>query len=230
MKDLKKKEWDKSYKNFDNTLFYPKEDVIRFVNKYFKRINSVQDFKEVGNKKNILDLGSGSGRHLIYLYENNFNPYGVELSKIACEQALELIKYKNYPIPSENIKNESAHSLSFTNNFFDACIAVSTLDSMTFETARLVMKELKRVMKNNSFIFLDLISDNFIRKGNIDTSFDQIVAENHEKGTVQSYFNQNKINILVSGFIVSENYRVDKVSSKNEVISSRNFLILKVQK
>ena len=231
MKNLKKKEWDESYQKYDNTLFYPKEDVIRFINKYFKRINTVDDFNNPDNKnKKILDLGSGSGRHLIYLYENNFIPFGVELSDIACKQALDLINYKKYVIPTENIKNESAHQLSFSSNFFDACIAVSTLDSMTFENAMKVMEELKRVMKNDSLILLDLIAESSIRKGVITSSLDQIVNESHEKGTVQSYFNKSKTDLLVSDFKILENYRIDKINVKNEVLSSRKFIVLKVQK
>ncbi len=32
-----KKIWDKSYENKDNYLFYPNEEVIRFLNKYIER-------------------------------------------------------------------------------------------------------------------------------------------------------------------------------------------------
>lgn len=37
MIDLKIKEWDDSYRNRDNILFYPYEEIIRFVSKYIKK-------------------------------------------------------------------------------------------------------------------------------------------------------------------------------------------------
>ena len=35
--NLKKKEWNQSYKNKDNFIFYPHEEVIRFISKYIKK-------------------------------------------------------------------------------------------------------------------------------------------------------------------------------------------------
>ena len=37
MKNGLANEWEKSYKNFDNFLFYPHEEVIRFVSKYIRK-------------------------------------------------------------------------------------------------------------------------------------------------------------------------------------------------
>lgn len=35
--NYKKNEWNKSYKNKDNYMFYPEENVIRFISKYIKK-------------------------------------------------------------------------------------------------------------------------------------------------------------------------------------------------
>lgn len=45
MEDVKKDKWDAIYKNKDNFVFYPHEEVIRFVSKYIR--------KRVGDKNYI---------------------------------------------------------------------------------------------------------------------------------------------------------------------------------
>ena len=69
--------------------------MVRFVNRYIRRRTGVdcwsQDFE---GRPNFLDLGSGAGRHLAFLWENGFFPVGIELSEKACDQAMDLMMSK----------------------------------------------------------------------------------------------------------------------------------------
>jgi len=46
MSKIYKQEWDESYNHFDNYIFYPKEEVVKFLNRFVRRKigdNSFQD-------------------------------------------------------------------------------------------------------------------------------------------------------------------------------------------
>ena len=83
---------DKSYTNNENTLYYPDEYLVRFVNRYIKRrINHVV--------KNInyyfLDIGCGIGRNIQYLVENGYKVTGIDTSTVAINNARKFLNYKN---------------------------------------------------------------------------------------------------------------------------------------
>ena len=80
--------------------------------------------------------------------------------------------------------------------------------------------EMFRVMKINSLGYVDLISDKIKRKGKFLNKFDQLINEKHEKNTIQSYFNLNRIKKLFSKFEILEIYRVDKVKD-NKILNAR---------
>ena len=86
--EFKCEEWNDSYRNKDNFVFYPHEEVIRFVSKYIKKKTGLEEFQIVSSMERALDLGCGIGRHGIYLDEMNFEVYGIDLS----EEAIQIAK------------------------------------------------------------------------------------------------------------------------------------------
>ena len=64
MKDNYKNKWEQSFINKDNYIFYPDEDVIRFVSKYIRKRVGLNDYdNKLHNIDEIklLDLGCGIG-------------------------------------------------------------------------------------------------------------------------------------------------------------------------
>jgi 2-polyprenyl-3-methyl-5-hydroxy-6-metoxy-1,4-benzoquinol methylase len=89
---IKKTEWDKSYENRDNFVFYPHEEVIRFVSKFIRKKVGLAEFRDVASdisKACVLNLGCGIGRHVIYCHDMGLEAYGVDLSDVAVEMARE---------------------------------------------------------------------------------------------------------------------------------------------
>lgn len=84
--------------------------------------------------------------------------------------------------------------IPFENNFFDIVISHGVLDSMRFSLAKKIIKEIYRVVKKYAFISL-ISGDNhrFYR----DFDGEEIVETQHEKGTVQTYYNLCKIKELI---------------------------------
>lgn len=97
-------------------------------------------------KGNILDLGSGAGRHLIKI--KNGKMYLVDFSKKMIELAKKRAKEKN--IEAE-FKVTDLKKLPFPNNFFDSAIAIAIFHCIKGENNReKAAKELFRVMKKGA--------------------------------------------------------------------------------
>jgi len=220
----KKNYWDISYQNKDNYLLYPNEEVIRFFNKYIKRRTQIKIKKK---NKVVLDLGCGSGRHILYCIENGYYPIGLDLSKVALNQAKTYLRSKRY-ILNKNYKiiKSNSSTINIKNNKIDYLISHGTLDSMLDNDIKKTVKELFRVMKRNSLGYVDLISDKVKRKGKFLNKYDQLINEKHEKNTIQSYFNLKRIKRTFSKFKILEVYRVDKVINK-KIVHARYSVIFK---
>lgn len=220
-------EWNDSYQRHENTLFFPSEAVIRFVNKHIRRRIGVNGYtRKFEVPPSVLEIGSGSGRHLVFLAQAGFRPTGVELSSIACEQARALLKHEGVDPGAYEIINGSATELPFADGSFDYAVSAATLDSMPSATARTVIAEVHRALKPGALFFADLIGDDVLRPGEVDDDGDQIVTERHERGTVQSYFNISKIDRLFEGFERREIYKNLTASAENSIISSRFYVTL----
>ena len=69
LKKEKTDEWNDSFLRRENFLFYPQEEVVRFIAKYVRKRRGYDDVT-VGlapKPLRVLDLGCGIGRHLKYL-------------------------------------------------------------------------------------------------------------------------------------------------------------------
>ena len=64
------KQWDKVFKKHGKVFLSIQEDIPKVAHEFKK--NKV---------KRILDLGSGSGRHIVYLAKHGFDMYGLDISK-----------------------------------------------------------------------------------------------------------------------------------------------------
>ena len=74
-------QWDKIFQTKGKVFTKPQKDIPRLV-KLFKELKV----------KNILDLGCGSGRHLVYLAKHGFNVYGFDVSEHGIRIAKDWIK------------------------------------------------------------------------------------------------------------------------------------------
>lgn len=110
----------------------------------FKTIPALHVTEFLKNKKGkILDLGSGSGRHLQKI--PNGKMYLIDFSKKMIDLAKNKAKEKN--IPAEFFV-ASAEKLPFEDNFFDYAIAISVFHCIKGEENRKkAAKELFRVLK-----------------------------------------------------------------------------------
>ncbi len=226
----KKIHWENSYRNRDNFVFEPNEEVVRFTSKYIRKRVGLEDFLDgknyVKNGK-ILDLGCGIGRHIIYFNKMNLDAYGIDISKNAIKTAHLWAEKQKFASFNSKIIQGDVRKLPWENKFFNFAISVGVLDGMEFEIAREACIELSRVVKKNSLVYIDLICGEYLNEKR-GYSGEEVVTTKHENMTIQSYFDSKKIERLINGFFSIESCmlikREDLISDK---FSSRYHIVLK---
>lgn len=225
----RKSEWDKSFEKGDNNILYPQTEVVRFLNRYItKRNNNLTNTNLIHPKNRILrglDFACGVGTHSLLLNDFGIESFGVDISKKAISLARKnaLRRSHDFCKTSFSVINNDKQILRFENDFFDFVIAESCLDSMPFSFAKRYFQELKRIC--NKYIYISLISKE------VQTSNDDeiVIQGEHEKGTVQSYYDEEKIEDLIEIKIDFLKYFILKKSidpTTQAVNSSRYYLVI----
>ena len=201
MIDNKETEWNESYKNGDNFLFSPSEEVVRFVSRFLRKqigLNSYLDKVDHLNTTKILDLGCGIGRHIIFGHSLGLDIFGIDLAKSAVDTA-KLWGHKAGIIDCDKrIIQGDVSRLPWGVGFFSHAISHGVLDSMPFDIARKSVSEVARTMVIGGLFYCDLISGDD-SKHEKDYFGEEIVTTMHEKFTIQSYFNLQRIDSLFEG-------------------------------
>jgi 2-polyprenyl-3-methyl-5-hydroxy-6-metoxy-1,4-benzoquinol methylase len=94
MSNVNKNKWDESYDRNENHTLYPKEEVVKFLNRFVRKKLGDNKFIDIlmtdREKLRGLDCGCGIGRMTMLLNEFNIDSYGVDISKVAIQKAKEL--------------------------------------------------------------------------------------------------------------------------------------------
>tara|TARA_B100000029_G_C17526128_1_gene941703 strand:- start:965 stop:1684 length:720 start_codon:yes stop_codon:yes gene_type:complete len=236
IKDSKHKEWEDSYSKGHNNILYPQTEVVKFLNRNVrKKMDSSGNFTEIlkpsnQNRLRCLDFACGLGVHSILCEEFEIECFGVDISKTAIHKAQKNARGKGFNELSDRflILDESKTELPFIDNYFDFAIAESCLDSMYFEIASEYYKEIKRVTKK--YIYFSLIAAD----SEIENRFEDIVLDRDlERGTIQSYFNLDRINELIGDDFKNITELVKKTESevlkKGSNIESRYYGVIDLE-
>jgi len=225
-----KEAWEEAYQNKDNFVFYPHEEVIRFFAKYIIKRTGLDTFKKVhtvNGLPKVLDLGCGIGRHIIFSNVMQAEAYGVDLSESAIKFAIDWAKREGLSDAEKKILQSDITNMPFQNNFFDFIVSHGVLDSMSENNCRNTIVETHRVLKSGGYFYCDLISgdDSF---HDSDFSGEEIVQSEHERNTIQLYFNEKFITELFSNFFdITEMILIKRSSITHNQYTSRYHLVLK---
>ncbi len=177
-----------------------------FSDKRLTKWTWVDDFIYSFNKSSILlDLGCGSGRNMEY---ENYNFIGID----NCINFINIAKNKKL-----NVVLSDMTKLPFNNNIFDGMIIIASFHHLSNNERRhMCLKEIKRVLLNNSKILLSVWSINQSHNKKLNNKFkygNNIVPFKDNKGNIKGnryyyIFNIEEIKELLSQYfkIISHNW------------------------
>lgn len=152
--------WDKFYNSHGRFYLLPHPALEPFVEK----------LHEIAALR-VLDLGCGSGRHLIALAEKGYDVEGVDFSPAAVRMANEWLERRE--LPGHAIVGDIYEKLKeYKDNEFDAIIAVNSLNYQSIDDFLKSIKEINRLLKTNGMVLLVLPSkESLILKPGIEQMF-----------------------------------------------------------
>ncbi len=106
--------------------------------------------------KKVLDIGFGTGRHTIFLAENGFDVYGIDISEAGKEVTEK--KTKEMRLENVHLKIADMHDIPFGDNYFDAIVAVHTIVHNTLSGLEKTISELYRVLKPGGILITNTVS------------------------------------------------------------------------
>ena len=226
---LHQQEWDESYSRNENFIFYPKEEVVKFLNRFVRKKVGVNEYLDILDFTNIvkgLDFGCGIGRITLLLKEFGIDAYGIDISSKAINLAKELANSLDYHDMDNKFLSVSDDKIPFPNDYFDIVISEAVLDSMSFQQAKVAIKEIDRVTKRLAFISLISGNDD---KHCPEYAGEETVQTQHEHGTIQTYFNWERINELIRGshFHLEWCHLIEEKSLLDDDKNGRYYIVLK---
>jgi SAM-dependent methyltransferase len=224
--------WEASYARGDNWIFYPKEEVVKFLNRHVRKRRGISEFHDLLNKApqdrspwRALDYGCGIARHTIMLEEFGFEAHGLDISEQSIACGRDLARTHGVPQLAERLQACGGQSIPFTEGFFDITISESCLDCMPFEMARALIGEMDRVTKSLGYLSLYSgdNSDHFR-----EFSGEVQVTDSLAEGTVRCYYNWNLIQDLIADtqWRIRDMHLVEEQSMTRRYKHGRYYIVL----
>jgi SAM-dependent methyltransferase len=187
-----KNPWDKVFKEHGAFFAEPHEDMVQIVPLLTGK-----------RARKVLDLGCGSGRHVVYLARNRFSVYGLDSSP-------EGIKRTRAWLRKEGLKADvrlqsMTKPLPFKDSFFDAVISVQVIHHATLAEIRKVVKEIARVLKKDGVVYVTVP-----KLKNQAEAFQEIEPgsfvplDGLEKGLPHHYFTPEELRELFKDFEITD--------------------------
>ena len=191
-------DWDDIFSEKGKVFTEPHQDM--------ERIAKI--FEENGVKR-ILDIGSGTGRHLIFFAKKGFEIFGFDASPKAISIAKEWLAEENLNV--EIKLNRMEAKFPYDDNFFDAIISIQVIHHNKMKDILNTVREIKRVLRKGGIIFITF--PRLEGRGDLeDWDLEEIEKNTYipqagqEKGLPHHFFTIEEIYDVFSSFNLSELY------------------------
>jgi ubiquinone/menaquinone biosynthesis C-methylase UbiE len=187
-------------------IFSEKGRVFNEAHPDMEKIASI--FKEKRINK-ILDIGFGTGRHIIFFAERNFDTYGFDASPKGLYLTKQWLAEKG--LTAELILHRMEKRFPYEDNYFDAIISIQVIHHNVMKDILITVKEIERVLKKGGVIFITVpmwkkkpdFNDWNLEKIEEGTYIPQ---RGPEKGLPHHFFTLEEINEVLCSFNLLEIY------------------------
>jgi len=133
--------WDEIFAREGRVFLEPHEDMP-------KVIQMLQDM----GASTVLDLGSGTGRHVVYLAQSGFSVFGLDNSLEAMAATRQWLADEG--LEADLRLQSMTERFPYEDGFFDAVVSVQVIHHADIATIREIVAEISRVLKKGGLLFV----------------------------------------------------------------------------
>ncbi|MFX1419768.1 MAG: class I SAM-dependent methyltransferase [Promethearchaeota archaeon] len=115
-------------------------------------MEKIAEFFQKREVQKILDVGSGTGRHLVFFSKKGFEVYGFDASPKAISIAKKWLEEENL-VGSLKL-HRMEEKFPYQDLFFDAVISIQAMHHNKIKDILVTVGEIERVLKNGGIIFI----------------------------------------------------------------------------
>ncbi|MFX1452171.1 MAG: class I SAM-dependent methyltransferase [Promethearchaeota archaeon] len=165
-------------------------------------------FKEKNIHK-ILDIGFGTGRHIVFFSKQGFKMYGFDASTKGLELTNKWLAEEG--LSAQLVLHKMELKFPYPNTFFDAIISIQVIHHNKMKDILITVSEIERVLKKGGYIFITFPKlennanfDEWKLKEIEDGTF--VPQDGQEKGLPHHFFTIDEIYDVFSSFNLLEIY------------------------
>ncbi len=177
----------------------------------------------------VLDIGAGKGRHAFFFAENGLQASAVDLADSSIELIRETAERTNIAVDA---RVSDMTELPYENHSFDCVICFHTIYHTDYAGMQKVIREIKRVLKQNGEAYITFNSKENVKyhKEKTVDGFTMIPAEGKEAGIPHCYVNESDIKELLGDFkIISMNKVQNFVRKEKDVTGIHYFVHVRLE-
>ncbi|MBD3270658.1 methyltransferase domain-containing protein [Candidatus Peregrinibacteria bacterium] len=193
------KAWEKIFQQQGKVFMEPHWDMP-------KVIKQLKDIKA----EKVLDLGSGTGRHVINLAQNGFSVYGLDNSQEGINTTKQWLKTEK--LNADLVLQEMTEKLPWEDNYFDAIVCVQVIHHADIAAIKKIIAEMERVLKKGGFIFVTVpkLKNQATKYKEIEPNT-YVPLDGWEKGLPHHYFNPEELKDFFLNFDIVD-IHLDQIS------------------